>query len=494
MLSIPALTLLLGIPILGGGDDEPIPAFPVEATGDIHFQFDGARFLQDSTVVRELYLSIPQEELQAFATEEGDSAYQVEMRLDFLDGGGNQIYARKGLQSLPLLESAEGRGLAPAHTLTLRPEVPEQTRVVKASITDPNAQKRGLLYLIRGTKKSGEAEARFGRGPDPAPGGMSDILFVWSVAAPESREDVEVDVADSGLPLRSRILPNPSHFYGLFHTDLSFYLEIYPHPAREHEAGQLILEVERVRDSTVVRTGTDDLEILGRVVPVYRRFDINNLEGGTYLLRAIWMEGGETISQRTSPFQVLWEGSTWYLTEKELLEDASIVLSDEKYREFLALDRGNKELYMERFWKEHDPSPETPVNEVREEFERRKEFATANYGYYRKGKLSDRGRAYIRFGQPDEIDKELNPQDTDVIANAIQKEFSEEEQESGAQRNFLSIDNRAYEVWYYHLYGEPLIPEFLGPQVPREIKFIFIDQMGYGEYTLVYTNVFGGFR
>lgn len=488
------IALILGIPLLGG-DSEPIPSFPVEATGDIHFQFDGARFLEDSTVVHELYLSIPQDELAAVATEEGDSVLQVELRLDFVGPKGDQILGRTGDQEFPLLETLDEKGLPPAHTLTLRPEIPPQTSSIRASIEDPNANKRGLLYLIRGTKKSGEAEARYRPTPDPQAGGLSDILFVWSVSAPET-EDASVDLSQSGQALRSRILPNPSHFYGLYHRDLAFYLEVYPKDTSDESPCELLFEIERLRDSTVVRRGTETVEPQGHVVPVFRRYDIQDLEGGTYILRVSWLEsdGGKVLAERMSPFQVLWEGSTWYLTEKELLEDASILLSDEQYSEFTLLDRGNKELYMENFWRVHDPTPESPVNETRAEFERRKAYVQKHYVGFRKGKLSDRGKVFIRFGQPDEVEKQLNPQDQEVIQNVIDREFTEEEQESGARRDFMTIDNRAYEVWYYHLYGDPLLPEYVGPQVRREMKFIFLDQMGYGDYTLIYTNVFGGFR
>jgi GWxTD domain-containing protein len=489
------VALLLGIPILGG-DPEPIPSFPVEATGDIHFQFDASRFLQDSTQVFELYLSIPQDELLAVATDEGDSVFQVELRFDFMDPNGDHIIGRAGHQQLPVLERVDEKGLPPAHTLTLRPEIPPQTAYIKASVTDPNASKRGLLYLIRGTKKSGEAQAKFRPSPPPQRGGLSDILYVWSVSAPEEEEDFGVDLSESGLPVRSRILPNPSHFYGLYHRDLAFYFEVYPEDMAAEDSCHLLFEIERVRDSTIVRRGTEQVEARGHVVPVYRRFDIQNLDGGTYLLHVRWLEGlgGDVQAERMSPFQVLWDSPTWYLSEKELLEDASILLSDEQYREFVLLDRGNQERYMERFWDEHDPSPESPQNEARAEFERRKAYVRRNFTSYRKGKLTDRGKVYIRFGQPDEIEKELNPQDQDVVQNVIDREFSEEEQQFGARRDFMTIDNRAWEVWYYHLYGDPLLPEYVGPQVRREMKFIFLDQMGYGDYTLIYTNVFGGFR
>jgi GWxTD domain-containing protein len=486
-----SVQLLLVLPFLGlgGGGPDSLPPFPVEARGDIHFRLDAARFLEDSTLVREIYVGIPQDELAPVVGEEGDTTAQARIQLDFLDPAGKTILSRTGLLDFSWLPSPSGPGLPPEHLVTLRPEWPPGTAALRVQVTDPNATKRGLLYAIRGTRKHGEATGRFPSREAPAPGGMSDILFVWSVSAPETTGAV-VELGESGRALRQRIQPNPAHFCGLYHRDLAFYVELYPARAG---STTLVYEVERQADSTLVRSHRERIALASSFQALYRRFDISDLAGGTYRLRVRWERDSEPV-EREAVFQVLWESQSWYLSEKELVEDASVLLSDEEYRAFLLLDRGNKERYMEEFWRAHDPSPGTPRNEIREEFEKRKAFAQANFGGFRKGKLSDRGRIYIRFGEPDEIVRELNPQDEELLGRVIPREFTREEREYGAPRDFSLRDNRAYEIWYYHLRGDPLLPEYLGPQLPQQLKFIFVDQMGYGEYTLIYTNVFGGYR
>ncbi|MBU1701624.1 MAG: GWxTD domain-containing protein [Candidatus Eisenbacteria bacterium] len=494
-MTLAVATLLLGINILGlGGDPEDAAPFPVEATGDIHFQLDAARFLEDSLLVQEIYLSIPQKELFAICIEEGDSLFQINVKLDFCDHDGNVILTRAGDLDLPYLPTEAGDGLSPAHTLTFRPEIPKSTNRLKVYVTDINAGRKGLLYQIRGLNKEGKAEAWFDSNILPHRGGMSDILHVWSVSDPEEGVSSVVDLSGSGRALRERILPNPSHFYGLYHQDLAVYGELYPDPDWDMTEAQLLLLVEALQDSTMIRQSRESIPLKGSVVPVYRRFDLSDFSGGTYALTMRWTDPADSmlLASKKTLFQVLWEPETWYLTEKELLEDAHVLLSDLQYREFVQLDRGNKELYMERFWKEHDPIPSTPQNEIRQVFEQRKAYAQRNFGGFRKGKLSDRGRLYIRWGSPDEIEKELSPSDREALNEVIYRELDEDDMENSARRGARVLDNRSFEVWYYHLQGEPLFPEYVSPRIPREMKYIFVDQLGIGEYTLVYTNVFGG--
>ena len=57
--------------------------------------------------------------------------------------------------------------------------------------------------------------------------------------------------------------------------------------------------------------------------------------------------------------------------------------------------------YIAVFWKAHDPKPETPENEFREEFERRVAFADLRFNQDEtRGSLTDRGMVFILLGPP----------------------------------------------------------------------------------------------
>jgi len=99
------------------------------------------------------------------------------------------------------------------------------------------------------------------------------------------------------------------------------------------------------------------------------------------------------------------------------------------------------------FWDKRDPSPGSPQNELFDEFYRRVDLATRNFGYSRKdGWKTDRGRVFIVFGPPDRVER-------------------------GTPSRYTQGD---YEVWYYDDLRE---------------KFVFFDEYGFGDFRLVSGNI-----
>ncbi len=106
---------------------------------------------------------------------------------------------------------------------------------------------------------------------------------------------------------------------------------------------------------------------------------------------------------------------------------------DQPYEEKLA--------YFKRFWKRMDPNPETEKNELLDEYYNRVNTANQNFSTLSlDGWETDRGRIFIKFGEPDDI-----------------------------ERHPFEIDSQPYEIWrYYDL---------------RKV-FLFIDRTGFGDYYL----------
>ncbi len=76
----------------------------------------------------------------------------------------------------------------------------------------------------------------------------------------------------------------------------------------------------------------------------------------------------------------------------------------------LEIDR-DRDLFMEEFWRQRDPTPGTPRNEFKEEHFRRIEFANKKFGRGTpfKGWRTDRGRFYIKLGTPSYVEKYMDP-------------------------------------------------------------------------------------
>jgi GWxTD domain-containing protein len=90
---------------------------------------------------------------------------------------------------------------------------------------------------------------------------------------------------------------------------------------------------------------------------------------------------------------------------KWLNEDVTYIITDEERSAFVRLQTDEeREQFIENFWLRRDPSPDTVENEFREEHYRRIAYANEHYASGIPGWKTDRGRIYITYGPPDEID------------------------------------------------------------------------------------------
>ena len=92
--------------------------------------------------------------------------------------------------------------------------------------------------------------------------------------------------------------------------------------------------------------------------------------------------------------------------QKEWLEkDVSYIITDEEKAAFRQLSNDEeRDQFIEAFWQRRDPTPDTEENEFKEEHYRRMAYANDHYAAGIPGWKSDRGRMYIMYGPPDEIE------------------------------------------------------------------------------------------
>jgi GWxTD domain-containing protein len=90
---------------------------------------------------------------------------------------------------------------------------------------------------------------------------------------------------------------------------------------------------------------------------------------------------------------------------KWLDEDVRWIITDDEKHTFMQLSNDEeRDQFIEGFWQRRDPTPDTEENEFKEEHYRRIAYANEHYAAGIPGWKSDRGRMYIVFGPPDEID------------------------------------------------------------------------------------------
>jgi GWxTD domain-containing protein len=91
--------------------------------------------------------------------------------------------------------------------------------------------------------------------------------------------------------------------------------------------------------------------------------------------------------------------------KKWLDEDVVYIITPEERQAFLQLSNDEeRDQFIEAFWQRRDPTPDTEENEFKEEHYRRIAYANEHFAAGIPGWKTDRGRIYITFGPPDEIE------------------------------------------------------------------------------------------
>ncbi len=134
---------------------------------------------------------------------------------------------------------------------------------------------------------------------------------------------------------------------------------------------------------------------------------------------------------------------------QEWLKLVSYIVRPEEREVFLRLTNDReRDLFIETFWKQRDPTPGTPQNEYKDEHMRRFNHANQRYGRNtpREGWMTDQGRMYIILGEP--VSKEI----------------------------FETSGIYPAEVWTY--YGDKT------KGLPTQFNLVFFQRSGAGEYKL----------
>lgn len=142
-----------------------------------------------------------------------------------------------------------------------------------------------------------------------------------------------------------------------------------------------------------------------------------------------------------------------------LLNEVPDIITEAERRAFLELGTAEeREQFREIFWHDRNPDPESMVNPVRDEHYRRLAYADEHFASGISGRKTDRGRIYIIWGPPDEIDSHPTGGTYDRPA----------EQGGGSTSTY------PWELWRYrHLEG-----------IGENIEIEFVDTTGSGEYRL----------
>jgi len=357
----------------------------------------------------------------------------------------------------------------------------------RVTVEDMNVPRRGLVYVMKNQKRQGVVEGTIDLGDwifrNPS---VSGIAPAWSISEEGGRTRFSKGPYE--------VLPHPSGYYGLFQDVLSAYYEIYDAPpppeGRRYHLESVI--VSAARDT--VFTAQDSLRVTeGTAWPHALAVDVARFAAGHYwlTLRLRSSDDAASVTSATE-FDVLWKPDSWAPDAGDGYEvEASVLMSNEEALSFALLPLGEKEARLQELWRSVDPTPETAGNEAYVEFLRRVHHANALYSVFGRGMFSDRGRVHLRYGEPDDIQIERLPVGDRTLGFAMSDEIPRESGQRISNEKSGVVDTRPFEIWSYNLRGNEIVPRRGLSETGSSLKFVFVDDQGYGDYILRYSSTPG---
>jgi GWxTD domain-containing protein len=143
--------------------------------------------------------------------------------------------------------------------------------------------------------------------------------------------------------------------------------------------------------------------------------------------------------------------------KKWLSEDVVYIISDEERDAFKRLSNDEeRDNFIEQFWLRRDPTPDTVENEFKEEHYERIAYANEHFPAGVPGWKTDRGKMYIMYGKPDEIE-----------AHPSGGSYDRPQDEGGGQTSTFP-----FETWRYRYLED----------IGQEVIIEFVDTCMCGEY------------
>jgi GWxTD domain-containing protein len=265
------------------------------------------------------------------------------------------------------------------------------------------------------------------------------------------------------------VVPNPSAIYGEPLPVVYFYSEIYnidknisaPNLKVEHILLDSQNRIYNRRAKLIPRSNSSVVEV-GAI-------NVSKAPSGVYLLVVAVTDTVQGQSFYSSKRLFVYNPSILD-TSANISADQNVMssefnsMSDEELDEIFSFSRyvassaeisqwaklgetQAKRTFLFNFWKARDNNLNTPINENKRDYFQRVERANQQYGtMQKKGWRTDRGRIFITYGEPSEIERYPN-----------------------------QVDTKPYEVWQYD-------------QIDGGVIFVFADMTGFSDYQLIHSS------
>ena len=409
-----------------------------------------------------------------------------------------EIYLSFGAPTLPFQPDSAGAIAALPVTVAILPvakaapdaasRVPafEQDLVYRYIVADTVSLTTGQVFIeqVRAAVPPGEYELavtvapegesevelrRDLRVPDYAGGQGAALSDVQLARAITQAEDPADPLVKSGL----RVNPNPDGFYGEGVPNVAYYAEVYRPPASGNEYTLLAYLADSDQAGPPQGRQNRQSRAVRPVDVVVGRLDVSDVPSGIYYLRLVVLDdANEAVAEQTKRVYVInpdverpnagiaemdYEATLFAAMGEEELErslrQVRVISNSREESQMRALTTDNdRRQFLAAFWRSRDSDAQPGVNDAMRQFSER--LALVNDRFNELGKdgfETDRGRVYIKYGPPSEI-----------------------------ERNLFDSALYPHEIWAYD-------------SLPGEGRavFVFADRFGSNVYDLIHSDVTG---
>ncbi|MCD4817641.1 MAG: GWxTD domain-containing protein [Candidatus Cloacimonetes bacterium] len=258
---------------------------------------------------------------------------------------------------------------------------------------------------------------------------------------------------------------NNSHIYtqGL-QTELHIYYELYNF--NENSESTFIESIIISKNGSSEKEISVDIAIQKNVTPIHRKVDISDLSQGLYEI-ILKIDNRNDIQTKTEVFSIKKNiaaiGTRFFIDMEKELKFVKYFLNSTEKKKLLSLRKEIRSEYIGRYWKSKDPNPITAENELATLIRSRIQYANEKFSYQKKeGWETDRGRLYLRYGEPDEIMKlNTNMYQTDILNESETKVFT-------------AYGSKDFQIWKY--------------RTSHYETYILLDQYNNRNFKLIYSG------
>jgi len=266
-----------------------------------------------------------------------------------------------------------------------------------------------------------------------------------------------------------RVVPNARRSYDFLQPLLYFYVEInnLPHLSGTEASYTVSYNISDADGKIIRDGGSKQKPVTAATQAEINGLNVIALPAGVYHLN---VEATEPVSQKSvsanKKFRVYKPDKNKKPEQEVNPEIADVLMNqseDELKQEFAFVsylagsmekqvwkgltEKISMQKFLTEFWKRRADAAQLPLQIYRERYLQNVEFVNANFGsVQRQGWMTDRGRVFLLYGQPNEI-----------------------------ERNPSTMDRVPFDIWhFYNLEGG--------------VTFIFADLTGFGIYELIHSS------